>query len=42
MFKQMAGIEMTHVPYKGAHPAMTDVISGNIQLMFESVARHCH
>jgi tripartite-type tricarboxylate transporter receptor subunit TctC len=37
MFKQMAGIEMTHVPYKGAAPALTDVISGNIQLMFESV-----
>ena len=37
MFKQMAGIEMTHVAYKGAAPALTDVISGNIQLMFESV-----
>jgi tripartite-type tricarboxylate transporter receptor subunit TctC len=37
MFKQMAGIEMTHVPYKGAAPALTDVISGNIQVMFESV-----
>jgi tripartite-type tricarboxylate transporter receptor subunit TctC len=38
MFKQMAGIEMTHVAYKGAAPALTDVISGNIQLMFESVS----
>jgi tripartite-type tricarboxylate transporter receptor subunit TctC len=38
MFKQMAGIEMTHVPYKGAAPALSDVISGNIQLMFESVS----
>ncbi len=38
MFKQMAGIEMTHVPYKGAAPALTDVMSGNIQLMFESVS----
>ena len=37
MFKQMAGIEMTHVAYKGAAPALTDVMSGNIQLMFESV-----
>jgi tripartite-type tricarboxylate transporter receptor subunit TctC len=36
MFKQMAGIEMTHVAYKGAAPALTDVMSGNIQLMFES------
>jgi tripartite-type tricarboxylate transporter receptor subunit TctC len=38
MFKQMAGIEMTHIAYKGAAPAMTDVMSGNIQLMFESVS----
>jgi tripartite-type tricarboxylate transporter receptor subunit TctC len=38
MFKQVAGVEMTHVPYKGAAPALTDVMSGNIQLMFESVS----
>jgi tripartite-type tricarboxylate transporter receptor subunit TctC len=38
MFKQMAGIEMTHIAYKGAAPALTDVMSGNIQLMFESVS----
>jgi tripartite-type tricarboxylate transporter receptor subunit TctC len=38
MFKQMAGIEMTHIAYKGAAHAMTDVMSGNIQLMFESVS----
>jgi tripartite-type tricarboxylate transporter receptor subunit TctC len=38
MFKQVAGIQMTHVPYKGAAPALTDVMSGNIQLMFESVS----
>jgi tripartite-type tricarboxylate transporter receptor subunit TctC len=38
MFQQMAGIEMTHIAYKGAAPAMTDVMSGNIQLMFESVS----
>jgi tripartite-type tricarboxylate transporter receptor subunit TctC len=37
MFKQTAGAEMTHVPYKGAGPALTDLISGNIQLMFETV-----
>src|SRR5450631_922423 len=38
MFKQMAGIEMTHVAYKGAAPALSDVMSGHIQLMFESVS----
>ena len=37
MFKQMAGIEMIHVPYKGAGPALTDLLSGNIQLMFETL-----
>ena len=37
MFKQMAGIEMTHVPYKGAGPALTDLLAGNIQVMFDSL-----
>ncbi|MGZ5873307.1 MAG: Bug family tripartite tricarboxylate transporter substrate binding protein [Bradyrhizobium sp.] len=37
MFKQMAGIEMTHVPYKGAAPALTDLLAGNIQVMFDSL-----
>jgi tripartite-type tricarboxylate transporter receptor subunit TctC len=36
MFKQMAGIEMTHVPYKGAGPAMVDLLAGNVQVMFDS------
>jgi len=38
MFKQMAGIEMTHVPYKGAGPALTDLMSGNIQVMFDTLS----
>src|SRR5690349_17036188 len=37
MFKHMAGIEMTHVPYKGAGPALADLISGHIQLTFETL-----
>jgi tripartite-type tricarboxylate transporter receptor subunit TctC len=37
MFKRMAGIEMTHVPYEGAAPALTDLLAGNIQVMFDSV-----
>src|SRR5690349_21591527 len=32
MFKQQAGIEMTHVPYKGAGAALTDLLSGQIQV----------
>ena len=38
MFKQMAGIEMTHVPYRGAGPALSDLISGNIQVMFDTLS----
>ncbi|ANN65554.1 tripartite tricarboxylate transporter substrate binding protein [Bordetella bronchialis] len=34
MFAKLAKVEMTHVPYKGAAPAMSDVIGGNIQIMF--------
>src|ERR1700676_1384651 len=38
MFQQMAGIEMTHIAYKGAAPALTHLMSGPNQLMFESVS----
>jgi tripartite-type tricarboxylate transporter receptor subunit TctC len=34
MFSSMAKVQMTHVPYKGAAPAMSDLIGGNIQVMF--------
>jgi len=37
VFKRMAGVEMTHVPYKGTGPAMTDVISGQVQMMFGNI-----
>ncbi len=33
-FKTLAGIQMTHIPYKGANPAVTDVMGGQIQLSF--------
>ncbi len=38
LFKAMAGVDMVHVPYKGAQPALTDVISGQVQLMFATSA----
>ena len=36
LFKSMTGIEMTHIPYKGAAPAMSDLLGGQIPIMFDS------
>ena len=38
MFKHMAKVNMTMVPYKGSAPAITDLIGGQIQVMFTTVA----
>ncbi len=38
MFKKMAGIDMTHVPYKGIGPMMQDLIAGQIDLAFDGMA----
>jgi tripartite-type tricarboxylate transporter receptor subunit TctC len=38
LFDTMAGVRMVHVPYKGAGPAMQDLIGGQIQLMFDNLA----
>ncbi|WP_439596206.1 Bug family tripartite tricarboxylate transporter substrate binding protein [Falsiroseomonas sp.] len=37
LFKSMAGIEIVHVPYRGAAPAMTDLVGGQIQMMFDNM-----
>lgn len=37
LFKAMAGIDMLHVPYPGAAPAMTDLLGGHILIMFDSL-----
>jgi len=38
LFKQITGIEMAHVPYKGAGPAVSDLIAGQIPLMFADIS----
>ncbi|MBV9236892.1 MAG: tripartite tricarboxylate transporter substrate binding protein [Xanthobacteraceae bacterium] len=38
LFKSMAGVDIVHVPYKGAAPAITDLMGGQIQVMFTTVA----
>lgn len=35
LFKMMAGIDMVHVPYRGSAPALTDLLSGQVQVMFD-------
>jgi tripartite-type tricarboxylate transporter receptor subunit TctC len=38
LFKQRAGVDIVHVPYKGAAPAMTDLVSGQVDMSFAPVA----
>jgi tripartite-type tricarboxylate transporter receptor subunit TctC len=38
LFRTMAGVSVVHIPYKGAAPAMVDVVSGQVQFIFASVA----
>jgi len=37
MFKAMTGVEMQHVPYRGSAPAMTDLIAGQVQVIFDNM-----
>jgi tripartite-type tricarboxylate transporter receptor subunit TctC len=37
LFRMRAGIDLVHVPYKGSAPAMTDLLGGQVNLMFETI-----
>lgn len=37
LFKSMAGVDMVHVPYKGAGPALVDVMGGHVPVMFDNL-----
>jgi tripartite-type tricarboxylate transporter receptor subunit TctC len=38
LFKMMAGVDMLHVPYRGGRPALADLLAGQVQVMFDTVA----
>jgi tripartite-type tricarboxylate transporter receptor subunit TctC len=37
LFKAMAGVDITHVPYKGSSGARTDVLGGQVEMMFDAI-----
>ncbi len=37
LFKRQAGIDIVHIPYKGSGPALTDVMGGHVQIMFDGI-----
>jgi tripartite-type tricarboxylate transporter receptor subunit TctC len=37
LFKKMTGVDMIHIPYKGSAPALTDLVGGQVQLMFDNI-----
>jgi tripartite-type tricarboxylate transporter receptor subunit TctC len=37
LFEARAGIEMVHVPYRGAGPALSDIVAGHVDMMFDTI-----
>jgi tripartite-type tricarboxylate transporter receptor subunit TctC len=37
LFKMMAGVDLVHVPYRGGAPALTDMLAGQVQVMFDNL-----
>jgi len=35
LFEMMSGVKLTHVPYRGSTPAITDLMTGQVQVMFD-------
>jgi tripartite-type tricarboxylate transporter receptor subunit TctC len=42
IFKMMAGVDLTHVPYRGGAPATTDLLGGQVQVIFTSGIDRTH
>src|SRR6516162_6967224 len=38
LFRMMAGVSLTHVPYRGSAPALADLIAGQVQVAFDTTA----
>ena len=41
LFKFMAGVDLAHIPYRGSTPAVTDLVAGQVQVMFDGTATAC-
>ncbi len=37
LFKMLTGVNMVHVPYRGGAPALTDLMGGQVQVMFDNI-----